>query len=70
MQNVLNNTPVTTEYAAERLEAALKAGDMEEVEKWAFCIRGNNDMRVRGKHRARYMKYGGGECTCSVCKRN
>lgn len=49
------NVAVTMDYALEKLSAALKVGDMEEVHKWDMCIRGENDLRAR--HRARTREY-------------
>ena len=47
------DTPITTEYALEKLRDALASGDTEEIRKWDLCIRSNNDMRIRAKHRQR-----------------
>lgn len=49
------NTPVITEYALEKLRDALESGNTEEIEKWDLCIRSNNDMRIRAKHKQREM---------------
>ncbi len=49
------DTPVTTEYALEKLRDALANGETEEVKKWDLCIRSNNDMRIRAKHKQREM---------------
>lgn len=50
------NQPITTEYALKRLEAALAIGDTDEIKKWDICIRANNDMRIRAKQRARFLR--------------
>jgi len=50
------NTPITTEYALEKLKNALKNGTQEEIEKWDMCIRSNNDLRIRTKQRLRYIQ--------------
>jgi hypothetical protein len=49
------NTPITNEEAVVHLEKALKAGDLEEIAKWDFIIRSNNDFRIRAKQKRREM---------------
>lgn len=58
------NTPVTSEYANERLKEALARGDQQEIEKWDMVIRSNNELRIRAKHAAR-----GRVCDCKICKK-
>jgi hypothetical protein len=50
------NRPITLEEANEKLRTALSRGDQEEVAKWDFVIRGENDYRVVLKHRNREMR--------------
>lgn len=50
------NKPMTIEYALERLDEALKSQDSEEIAKWDFIIRAENDWRIKCKQRDREMK--------------
>lgn len=49
-------TPMTNEYANEMLRKALERQDEQEIEKWAFIIKSNNDWRVGVKNKIREMK--------------
>ena len=53
MRDSATNTPITLDYANERLTAALKAQDSAEIEKWDFIIRSENEYRVKCKQRDR-----------------
>lgn len=52
----MKNEVITTEYALEKLNDALKEGDLDDVKKWDFIIRSNNEYRIKVKEKIRQAK--------------
>lgn len=52
----MENTPMTLEEANERLGVVLKSGNKEEIEKWDFIIRSENEWRIKNKHKERAVE--------------
>lgn len=55
-QRKMVNTPITLEYAVERLNEALKNCDSIETQKWDSILRSQNDFRLRVREEIRKIK--------------
>lgn len=47
------NTPVTDEYAIQKIKEALAVGDYTEADKWKLCLQGNAEVRLVWRQRER-----------------
>ena len=50
------NTPVTDEYALQKIKEALAVGDYTEADKWKLCLQGNAEVRIAWKQKERAAK--------------
>lgn len=47
------DTPVTDEYALQKIKEALAVGNYIEADKWKLCLQGNAGVRLAWKHKER-----------------
>ena len=50
------NTPVTDEYALDKIKKALAIHDYAEADKWRLCLRGNTEVRLAWRQKVRDAK--------------